>query len=139
VQGTSTAAAVEYAGNADFSDTGNQPFPMPKWRGTLDLSYARAGFTIGAQERYIGSYRRSDLFVYTRNDIAAVGYTDLNLSYDVKSSFGTWQVFGTVNNLFDRGYPITPIGSNPGLAISTFRSIYDVTGRYFTAGVRMSL
>jgi len=139
VQGTSTAPAVEYAGNADFSDTGNQPFPMPKWRGTLDVSYARAGFTIGAQERYIGSYRRSDLFVYTGNEIAAVGYTDLNLSYDVKSSFGTWQVFATVNNLFDRAYPITPIGSNPGLAISTFRSIYDVTGRYITAGVRMSL
>jgi hypothetical protein len=32
-------------------------------------------------------------------------------------------------------YPITTIGSNPGLAVSTFRSTYDVTGRYYTAGV----
>ncbi len=64
-------------------------------------------------------------------------YTDLNLSYDIKTASGTFQVFATVNILFDRGYPITAIGSNPGLAISTFRSIYDVTGRYITTGVRI--
>ena len=130
---------IEYAGNADFSDTGNQPFPMPKWRGTLDLTYTNGGFTISGQERYIGSYKRSNIFVYDKNSVGAVAYTDLSLSYDIKTASGTFQVFTTVNNLFDRGYPITAIGSNPGLAISTFRSIYDVTGRYITTGVRIRL
>lgn len=138
-QSTVGSTPVEFAGNADFSDTGNQPFPMPKWRGTLNLTYAINGFEISAQERYIGSYVRSKLFVYENNKIGAVAYTDLNLNYDVKTASGTFQLFTTVNNLFDRGYPITPIGSNPGLAISTFRSIYDVTGRYITAGVRIRL
>lgn len=137
VQGSATAAAVEYAGTADFADSGNQPFPMPKWRGNLDLSYAQGGFTIGAQGRYIGGYKRSNLFVYKNNAIGSVFYTDLNLSYDIRTPHGDFQIFTTVNNLFDRGYPITPIGSNPGLAVSTFRSIYDVTGRYFTTGVRV--
>lgn len=137
LQGSATAATIEYAGNADFADVGNQPFPMPKWRGTMDVTYATGGFTIGAQARYIGSYKRSDLFVYRDIKIGAVVYTDLNISYDLKSSLGDFQLFATVNNLFDRGYPITAIGSNPGLAVSTFRSIYDVTGRYMTAGVRL--
>lgn len=137
VQGSSAAAAVEYAGTADFSDTGNQPFPMPKWRGNLDLSYAQGSFAVSAQGRYIGKYRRSELFVYRDNSIGSVFYTDLNVSYDLKTPVGDFQLFTTVNNLFDRGYPITPIGSNPGLAVSTFRSIYDVTGRYITSGIRM--
>jgi outer membrane receptor protein involved in Fe transport len=139
LQGSAGSARIEYAGNADFADVGNQPFPMPKWRGTMDLSYAHGGFTISAQERYIGSYKRSKLFVYRDNKIGAYAYTDLSLSYDVKTSFGNFQIFTTVNNLFDRGYPITAIGSNPGLAVSTFRSVYDVTGRYITTGVRIRL
>jgi iron complex outermembrane receptor protein len=136
-RGSATAAAVEYAGNADFADSGNQPFPMPKWRGNLDLSYAQGGLTVSGQARYIGGYKRSDLFVYKQNHVGAVAYVDLNISYDIKSSYGTFQLFTTINNLFDRGYPITAIGSNPGLAVSTFRSIYDVTGRYITTGVRL--
>ncbi len=137
LQGNASAATIEYAGNADFADTGNQPFPMPKWRGTMDVTYATGGFTASAQARYIGGYNRSNLFVYRDNKIGSVVYTDLNISYDVESSMGDFQLFATVNNLFDRGYPITAIGSNPGLAVSTFRSIYDVTGRYMTAGVRL--
>jgi outer membrane receptor for Fe3+-dicitrate len=136
LQGSAGAAKIEYAGNADFADVGIQPFPMPKWRGTLELTYANGPFSVGVQERYIGSYDRSKLFVYRDNHIGAVAYTDLNASYDIKAMGGTLQVFTTVNNLFDRSYPITPIGSNPGLAVSTFRSTYDVTGRYYTAGVR---
>jgi outer membrane receptor for Fe3+-dicitrate len=139
LQGSAGAAAIEYAGNADFADAGNQPFPMPKWRGTLDLTYMNGGFTVGVQERYIGSYKRSNLLVYRDNSIGAVAYTDLSVSYDINSKLGTVQVFTTINNLFDRGYPITAIGSNPGLAVSTFRSVYDVTGRYFTAGVRIRI
>lgn len=139
VQSVAGAAAVQYAGNADFSDVGNQPFPMPKWRGTLDLGYTHGGLTISAQERYIGSYKRSDLFVYSQNHTGAVAYTDLNLSYDIKTSHGTFEIFTTINNLFDRGYPIEPIASNPGLAVSTFRSIYDVVGRYITTGVRIRI
>ena len=137
VRGSSSAAPVNYAGNADFSDTGSQPFPMPKWRGNLDVAYTRDGLTIDAQERYIGGYHRSDLFVWTANKIGAVAYTDLTLSYDIKTPSGTFEIFTTVNNLFDRGYPIVGIASNPGLAVSTFRSIYDVTGRYITTGVRL--
>ncbi len=138
VKGSASAAKVEYAGYADFPDTGNQPFPMPKWRGNLELTYTTGGLAVSVQERYIGSYQRSGLFVFAQNNFGSVAYTDLSLSYDVNMPRGTCQLFTTVNNLFDRDYPIAPIGSNPGLAISTFRSIYDVTGQYFTAGVRMS-
>jgi outer membrane receptor protein involved in Fe transport len=48
----------------------------------------------------------------------------------------TLQVYTTINNLLDKDYPLVPLSSNPGLPIATFRSIYDVVGRYFTLGVR---
>lgn len=137
LQGSATAARIEYAGNADFADVGNQPFPMPKWRGTWDVTYANGPVTVGVQARYIGAFDRSKLFVYRDGHTGSVVYTDLNLSYDLKAAGGNVQLFTTVNNLFDKGYPITAIGSNPGLAVSTFRSIYDVTGRYYTAGARV--
>ena len=137
-QGSGTAPTVQYAGYADFSDTGGIPFPMPKWRGNMDLTYTSGGLTISAQERYIGSYKRSALFVYTENDIKSVVYTDLNVSFDVKPSRGpAFQFFVTVNNLFDRDYPLVPLSSVVGLPIQTFRSAYDIIGRNFTAGVKL--
>ena len=137
-QGSATAPTVQYAGVADFSDTGGIPFPMPKWRGNFDLTYTSGGVTVSAQERYIGSYNRSALFVYAENHIKPVVYTDLNVSFDVKPSRGpAFQFFVTVNNLFDRDYPLVPLSSNPGLPIATFRSVYDVVGRSFTSGVKL--
>lgn len=110
---------------------------MPNWRGALEVTYSNGPFAVSLQERYIGSYDRSKLFVYRDGHTGSVVYTDLNLSYDLKAVGGNVQLFTTVNNLFDRGYPITAIGSNPDLAVSTFRSTYDVTGRYYTASVRL--
>jgi iron complex outermembrane recepter protein len=136
-QGNSAAPTIEYAGVADFSDVGGIPFPMPKWRGNLDLNYTRGGFTVSAQERYIGSYKRSHLFVYAENDIPSIAYTDLNLSMELHPGNGpALQVYTTINNLFDKDYPLVPLSANPGLPIATFRSIYDVVGRYYTLGVR---
>lgn len=137
-QGSGTAPTVQYAGFADFSDTGGIPFPMPKWRGNLDLTYTGHGVTVSAQERYIGSYKRSALFVYTENNIKPVFYTDLNVTFDVKPDRGpAFQFFVTVNNLFDRDYPLVPLSSVVGLPIQTFRSAYDVVGRYITTGVKL--
>ena len=48
---------------------------------------------------------------------------------------GYFEVFGTVNNLFDTDPPIIP-GITPGVNLATNISTYDMIGRAFTAGVR---
>jgi outer membrane receptor protein involved in Fe transport len=137
-QGSSTAAVVEYAGTADVSDQGGIPFPLPKWRGNLAFDYTRGPLSLTIAERVIGGFDRSHLLVYAKNGVGSVGYTDLTVSYDVKGwRDSKTQLFLTVNNAFDTTYPIVPISSVPGLALPTFRSVYDIVGRYFTAGVRM--
>ena len=40
-------------------------------------------------------------------------------------------LFGTINNLLDKDPPITGTGG-----FATVRSLYDVVGRTYTAGVR---
>ena len=64
-------------------------------------------------------------------------YTDIT----VKANVGTTrrlEIFGTVNNLFDRAPPDIPGGSFQ-LDYPTNASLYDVVGRTITAGVRFKL
>ncbi len=96
--------------------------------------------TASAQERYIGSYKRSHLFVYGENDIPSIAYTNLSLSMELHPGNGpALQVYTTINNLFDKDYPLVPLSANPGLSTATFRSIYVVVGCYYTLGVRATV
>ncbi|MGK6318363.1 TonB-dependent receptor plug domain-containing protein [Sphingomonas sp. DT-204] len=127
----------QYAGNADFIQ-GFYPLPMPKWRGTLNLNYAVDGFGVGIQERYVGAFNISDIFQYKNNRVPATFYTDLNLSIDIgpKQPKG-FQFYVTINNLFDQKGRLFLISPVPGLNIPTSRNVYDVIGRYYTAGVKV--
>jgi iron complex outermembrane receptor protein len=129
----------QYAGNADFIQ-GFYPLPMPKWRGTLNVDYSINNMSVGVQERYIGAYNISDIFRYEKNRIRSTVYTDLNLSFDIggKQPKG-FQFYITVNNLFDQKGRLFLISPVPGLNIPTSRNLYDVVGRYYTAGVKVGL
>lgn len=126
----------QYAGNADFIQ-GFYPLPMPKWRGTMNLNYSIDGFGVGVQERYVGSYNISDRFVWKENKIPATFYTDLNFSMDIgpKQPKG-FQFYVTVNNVFNQQGRLFLISPVPALNMPTARSIYDVIGRYYTAGIK---
>jgi outer membrane receptor protein involved in Fe transport len=60
-----------------------------------------------------------------------VSYVNLSGQYDlIESAGGTLQLFGVVNNLFDRDPPPFA-GNNP-----TNASLYDLIGRTYKLGVR---
>jgi outer membrane receptor protein involved in Fe transport len=71
-----------------------------------------------------------------KNYQPAVFYTDVTLNFDLDKA-ERFKGFVTVNNLFDRDPPLTPgfliAGSNFGN-----RTLYDMVGRMFSAGVRFN-
>jgi outer membrane receptor protein involved in Fe transport len=130
-------AVFNFLGNADMTD-GN-PIIQPKWRGNVNVTYETGPFTLSVQERIIGSLKRSNILVYQDNSIGAVAYTDISAVARVPSKFGGVELFGTVNNLFNRKPPIIPTSTSPGLAYPTIRSAYDIIGTYVTIGARLKM
>ena len=129
---------LEYAGTSDLPGF-NSTVPLPKWRANFELTYTIGGLTIGAQERVIGGYDRSHQLIYVDNTMPAVAYTDANITYKIPTTYGTYELFGTVNNLFNTAPPYWPITSTPGLQLPTQRTTYDVIGTYFTVGVKVKI
>lgn len=136
---TSDVSDVRHlAGNADKLQ-GFFPLPLPQWRGNLELSYSTGGFRAGVQERYVGSFNKSDQFVYEDNKVPATFYTDLNVAYSFDVGGVTPELFLNVNNVFDQKGRLFLISALPALNVPISRNVHDVVGRYFTAGVRFEM
>jgi iron complex outermembrane receptor protein len=120
-------------GGVANAGTGN-----PKFRGAFSLNYANGPLTVNLQQRYIGKIKRSLLAnsVYVDNDIGAVQYTNLAVSYKFQAMGRDLEVFSNVNNLFNKAAPLVPSTTLPGIRYPTLASLYDVVGRYYTAGLR---
>ena len=110
----------------------------PKASGSFEVNYNYGPFSARLSERFTGKSRRSltqidENYPYTPNVI----YTDLNLAYKFGGQDSDrYEAFLNVQNLTDEEPPIRADPANPGLQFPTLRSMYDVMGRYFTAGVR---
>jgi outer membrane receptor protein involved in Fe transport len=75
-------------------------------------------------------------------DFMSVGgrsYTDLSTKYKFKANVGNFEAFLTVNNLFDRDPPASPtrVGT-PVSILNTNPTLYDIVGRFYTAGLRFT-
>jgi outer membrane receptor protein involved in Fe transport len=137
-QNSPESPVLDFAGNADFIQ-GFYPLPLPEWRGNFELNYSNGELLVSAQERYIGSFHKSDQFVHQINSVPETFYTDLNLSYRFAARHVKPELFVTVNNVFDQDGRLFLISPVPGLNIPTARSVYDIVGRYFTVGVRVQM
>lgn len=121
-----------------------------RWQGSLSLSLDFGNFGVFVQERFISSGIYRELYTtgdtgpnsIDSNSVAGRNYTDLTLRYMPELlDGGRTEFFLTVNNLFDRDPPDSPTraGAPIGLIFGTQPTLYDVVGRYFTAGVRVQL
>jgi iron complex outermembrane receptor protein len=116
------------------------PAGAPDWTATFNLTYAVGDFSFFWQQRYLAAGIEDHTQVFNAASITkvpAVNYTDLTVRYDLRRGGRTYQLYGTVNNLFDQDPPITPGG-----AATTPRAanpLYDFIGRYYTVGVRFKL
>jgi len=124
--------AQEFAG-----DIGNNS--TPKWQGMVSANIDFGRFAVYLQERYIGPGKFDNTLGPSdidKNYQPAVFYTDVTLNFDLDKA-ERFKGFVTVNNLFDRDPPLTPgfliAGSNFGN-----RTLYDMVGRMFSAGVRFN-
>lgn len=129
---TPGAAPIDRAGEVGLSSN-------PKWIGALNVNYTRGPLTVFAQERFISSGVYDRTFVeginINDNTIPAVFYTDLTVKYRLEISNREFELFGTINNLFDKDPPLAAQSIASLQRYSNF-ALYDVIGRYLTAGVR---
>ena len=80
---------------------------LPKWRGTLSATYEHGPLTLFVQERMIGSYDQMPFVpgqIFAKQNVEAVFYTDVTATYDFAMAGGDFQMFATINNLFNRKY-----------------------------------
>lgn len=122
---------VDSAGDVG-SGTGNT---IPKWRGTLALSYQDSLVGFDARVRYVGGGKHNHLSVdnpatatlegLVNNDIAARAYLDLGAQFKVTDQFTFWT---NVNNVFDQEPPLSPAQA----------MYYDAIGTYFTFGAKLN-
>ncbi|MCL1049481.1 TonB-dependent receptor [Shewanella abyssi] len=115
----------------------------PEHRANLNLSYGIDDFNFAWRMRYwdeaVDSINGENFNFYSGepltvgNEIDAVVYHDINARYNFSNGI---EAFVGVKNLFDKQPPLLPQGTvNGGTGINTASEAYDVTGRYFYAGV----
>ena len=115
----------------------------PTNRFLTNLTYRRNDFRAFLNGQYIDSWtqdRFSPPGEKDNNTIDSVFITDLTLGYDFTGEGGsTYNVFLTVNNLFDEEPPQTP-GDGVGFlgGTSGINGLYDAIGRRYVIGLNMN-
>jgi hypothetical protein len=146
-------------GENAFDDAGRNTGSTPDWVYRLTAMYTTADWTANATVRGIsdgvvdnayiecqpGSCPDSEAPFFTINDNSVDGaaYLDLYVSKNVALFGGEAEFFGQVRNLFDTDPELMPFpqfrGSEnrPGY-LPANRTLYDVLGRTFRIGARMT-
>ncbi len=122
----------------------------PNWQGTAYASYVQGPFTGTVQLRYIGSgkfnatykgpedpgYDPTQPNSINDNRVASATYVNLAGSYRLPelSRGMTVELFGAINNLFDRDPPVAPGGNG----YPTNPVYFDTYGMTWKLGVRVS-
>ena len=108
----------------------------PHWLTNSSITYDSDLLTLGVQLRTVGKGRYNNLFVegVNINDNSIPGVRYLNLSAAIRPIKGV-EVFGVVNNLFDRDPPLEP----QSFGFPFVPVWHDPIGRAFKIGVRYKM
>jgi iron complex outermembrane receptor protein len=118
-------------------------YSLPRTKVTTNLTYAQGPMSIFLQGRYIGGGKMDRTLTegidIDDNTVSSVVYTDLSFNYTGgRSGASPWQVFLTVNNLFDALPPDTyPRLGRTGVP-GPNALLYDTLGRRYVVGVRVN-
>ncbi|MFO7552934.1 MAG: TonB-dependent receptor [Haliea sp.] len=114
--------------------------PTPEWRWNLSGDYRIGQLGVTAQLRYVGGgdyLADQTIEDINDNDVDDVYYVNLAARYDIPwGDSSNLQLYGGVNNAFDQDPPVAPVDFINNLG--TNNQLYDVVGRYFFAGVRLT-
>jgi outer membrane receptor protein involved in Fe transport len=127
--------------------TGGENGGNTKWQGAVSSTFTYGAWTAFVQERFIASGIYSSNYIVggrdtqsiDRNFVDGVKYTDVTLRYKRPMAGGSWEAYGTINNLLDQDPPLAPsrIGA-PASIIGTNPTLFDVIGRQFNVGIRFN-
>lgn len=120
---------------AGATDTGGALVPFPKLKATLSASYENGPFGLFVQERVLGKMKFGPTSFYEERGLPAVWYTDATVTMKIPGHGGNIEFFGTVNNIFNKQPPVFT-DQLPGTRYPTIQGLYDIMGRYYTAGIR---
>jgi outer membrane receptor protein involved in Fe transport len=111
---------------------------VPHWRANLSTHYGLGPWSFYVEGRFVGPGKIDNLYGPSDipdNHVSARFYVNTSVNYTLYADKrGELQLYGVVNNLFDRDPPIivstfiSPLATNPVL--------YDVIGRAFAIGIR---
>ncbi|HEX6998325.1 MAG TPA: TonB-dependent receptor [Gammaproteobacteria bacterium] len=135
---------IDRAGQTGIEQSTSIAYQLPDFKATGNLSYTNGPFTVFLQGRYIGSGTMENALVegvdIESNRVDSAFYTDLRFSYTRELRRGTTlEIFANVNNLNDQDPPVTPYyDAFLGYAVQTNAGLFDLLGRSYVAGVRVS-
>ncbi|PQA86619.1 TonB-dependent receptor [Marinicaulis flavus] len=149
-----TVDAIDYAGQSGPIRDGGDFNPSPKWIWNGFISYNYGGFNTTVTVRRIGSgiygveytgpedagYDPSLPNSISTNRVDAATYVNLAMSYEIKTGSGgqNVEVFGAIDNLFDKKPPVAPGGGGLGGSNYPTNPVYfDTFGMRFKTGVRI--
>ena len=127
----------EVGNNAGAADSGT-----PDWRGIGNIGYENgSGTSFGATIRFIGEAKVEsdfDKYYLLGNDVSSRTYVDLNASQSFELSSGTLELYGVIENVFDRDPPLVPsLQGTSALDMPTNIGLYDTLGRTIRVGARV--
>jgi iron complex outermembrane receptor protein len=153
IQPNPTVPSRDYAGQSGPVLDAGDFNPAPKWIWTSFLSYDNAGFNVTASVRSIGKgilnverigpedpgYSPQAINSISTNRVKGATYVGLAMSYEIP--LGTRdrnvELFGTVDNLFDRKPPVAPGGGGLGGSNYPTNPVYfDTFGSRYRMGLR---
>ena len=91
----------------------------------------------GPDRFYANDCRTVRMLPFDCDRIPAYYYFDTTVRQRFEVAGRETEVFLTVNNVFDKVFPLWP-NSSGGISIPTIGSVYDRMLRYYTAGVRVT-
>jgi hypothetical protein len=151
--------AYNYAGQSGPTGAFGDFNTVPKWQANAFITYANGPFTCVIQVRYVGSgtygvvdsgtglpligagepgYSPTYAASINNNTVASATYMNLSPNYTLpffNTDGRSLQVFGTLQNVFNKWPPVAPGGNG----YPTNPVYFDTYGRTWRAGVRLSL
>jgi outer membrane receptor protein involved in Fe transport len=115
---------------------------LPEFKSTTYLRYAKGGFSLFAQERFIGSGKLDfdDVEGVTIDDntVDSRYYTDVGVTWGPDRADTSWELFFNVQNLFDKDPPAAAsFAQFSGTRITNDR-LFDFYGRRYVVGVDLT-
>lgn len=107
------------------------------------VSYKNQGFSADLQTRYYSGQARSEdpSLIFSDPPLPSVIYTDIGINQKLHFGDREFDLFLNVNNLFNKDPRVSPSTTRVGIPGTGNPAVNgdDVTGRYYTVGVRFRL